>query len=180
MMPLDPALALTVALLLAGVLATAAVSKLGAPGAFVGVVRNYRLLPEPLVEPLALALPIVELVLALGLLVPATRSEAATAAVALLLLFAAAMAINLWRGRSDIDCGCFVGLVRQRINWVLVHRNLALAAGGAFLILAEPTARHLTFLDWVTVAAATGSLAFLYAAVGRLFGTAPITLTGAR
>jgi hypothetical protein len=116
----------------------------------------------------------------LGLLVPTTRSEAATVAVALLLLFAAAMAINLRRGRSDIDCGCFVGLMRQRIDWVLVHRNLVLAAGGAFLILAEPMARGLTFLDWVTIAAATGSLAFLYAAVGRLFGRAPITLTGAR
>jgi hypothetical protein len=180
MMPLDPALALTLALLLAGILATAAASKLAAPGAFAGVVRNYRLLPDKLVGSFTVALPVVELAVALALLVPASRPTAAAAAAMLLLLFAAAMAINLRRGRSDIDCGCFVGLVRQRIDWVLVHRNLVLAAGGAILALGEPTARPLESLDWVTVAAATGSLAFLYAALGRLFGTAPVALNGGR
>jgi hypothetical protein len=180
MMPLDPALALTLALLLAGILATAAVSKLIAPGAFAGVVRNYRLLPEKLAGLFAAALPVVELAVASALLVPASRPMAALAAAALLLLFAAAMAINLRRGRHDIDCGCFVGLMRQRIDWALVHRNLVLATGGAVLALGEPTPRPLEALDWVTVAAATGSLAFLYAALGRLFGRAPVALNGAR
>lgn len=179
-MRLDPALALTAALLLAGILATAAGGKLAAPGPFLGVVRNYRLLPEGLAEPFARLLPVIELVVALGLLLPATRAAAGAGAALLLLLFAAAMAANLLRGRADIDCGCFVGLMRQKIAWPLVVRNLVLAAAALLLAVSEPVARPLGALDWITVAAATGSLALLYAAQGRLFGVAPVALNGAR
>lgn len=49
-------------------------------------------------------------------------------AVALLLLFAAAMAINLARGRADIDCGCGQSFLKQTLSWSLVARNAALAA----------------------------------------------------
>lgn len=179
MMPLDPALALTAALLLAGILAVGGAAKLAAPARFSGVVRNYRLLPEAWAEPFALVLPAVELLTALGLLVPATRPVAATTAAALLLLFAAAMAVNLLRGRHDIDCGCMVGLIRERISWPLVLRSLLLAAAGMALAAGIPDGRPLGPLDGVTVAAATLSLAFLYTAVGRLFGTAPVNLKGA-
>ena len=55
-MPLDPAIATVVTLLLATVFAVGAVAKLRAPAAFAGVVANYRLLPDPLVRPFALTL----------------------------------------------------------------------------------------------------------------------------
>ena len=177
-MTLDPALALTVSLVLAAIFGAAAVTKLRALDAFGGVVENYRLLPRGLVRPVALALPPVELAAALGLLVPATRPLAAAAAVLLLLVFAAAMAINLARGRRDIDCGCFVGLLRQRISWALVARNLLVAAAcGLPLVVADGSTagRALTGLDGFTVVGATASLLLLYAAVGRLFGLAPAT-----
>ena len=179
-MTLDPALALTVSLVLAAILGAAAVTKLRALDAFAGVVENYRLLPRGLVRPVTLALPPVELAAALGLLVPATRSLAAGAAVLLLLVFAAAMAVNLGRGRSDIDCGCFVGLLRQRISWALVARNLLLAACGLPLVAAAAAAadgagRALTGLDGLTIAGGTASFLLLYAAIGRLFGVAPAT-----
>ena len=57
MMPLDPALGLTAALFLAGVLGSAGASKLAEPLAFAGVVANYRLLPAALVAPAAFLLP---------------------------------------------------------------------------------------------------------------------------
>jgi hypothetical protein len=94
----------------------------------------------------------------------------------LLLAFAAAMAINLARGRSDIDCGCFIGVQKQRISWPLVVRNLVLASLGLTL-LAEGTGRPLAPLDWFTIVAAAGSLLLLYETIGRLFGLAP---TGTR
>ena len=177
-MTLDPALALTVSLVLAAIFGAAAVTKLRALDAFGGVVENYRLLPRGLVRPVALALPPVELAAALGLLVPATRPVAAAVVISLLLVFAAAMAVNLARGRRDIDCGCFVGLLRQRIGWALVARNLLLAAAcGLPLVVADGTAgRALTGLDGFTVVGATASLLLLYAAIGRLFGLAPVTL----
>lgn len=170
----DPALGLVVALVLGTVFAAAAVTKLRALGAFAGLVDNYRLLPASLVMPVAIALPVLELLAAAGLVVPAARPAAAGMLVALLLLFAAAMAINLLRGRSDIDCGCFVSLLKQRISWALVIRNLLLAGAGTILVVgtAPAQARPLTALDLATVAAGAGSLLLLYAAIGRLYGLA--------
>ena len=97
-MSVDPTLALTATLLLATIFAAAAATKLRALDQFAGVVENYALLPAPLLRPVVLLLPAVELVAAAGLLVPATRPYAAAVLLFLLLLFAAAMAINLRRG----------------------------------------------------------------------------------
>jgi hypothetical protein len=119
----------------------------------------------------------VELGAALGLLLPAMRALAAATLVGLLVLFAAAMAINLARGRSNIDCGCFIGAQKQRISWALVVRNLMLAGFG-LMLLVEGTGRPLAALDWVTITAAAASLLLLYEAVGRLFGLAPRPLRG--
>jgi hypothetical protein len=46
----------------------------------------------------------------------------------LLALFAAAMAVNIRRGRADIDCGCGESFLRQTLSPVLVVRNIVLAA----------------------------------------------------
>ena len=53
----------------------------------------------------------------------------ALVAMALLALFAAAMAINIRRGRDHIDCGCGQSFLRQTLSWMLVARNGR--AGGA-------------------------------------------------
>lgn len=174
----DPALLWTARLALAGIFAAAACSKLAALEPFAGVVRNYRLLPEALVRPVALGLPVIELALAAGLLVPATSPLAAAGIIALLLGFAAAMAINLRRGRLSIDCGCFMTVLRQRLSWGLVARNLVLAILAVPLLLAGETARDLLWIDMVTVAAAAGCLLLAYAAASRLLGTAPVHSPG--
>ena len=95
-----------------------------------GVIANYRLLPTPLVAPAALLLPLIELLVAAGLLA-GNRPAAPLAAIALLLVFAGAMAINIRRGRTAIDCGCGHSGLRQSLGWGLVGRNLlfALALG---------------------------------------------------
>ena len=179
-MSLDPTLVLAAALVLAAVFGTAGPPKLAARDAFAGVLANYRLLPDRLVTPVALVLPGLEIAVALGLLLPATRPPAALGACLLLLLFAAAMAVNLLRGRSDIDCGCAIGLLRERIGWPLVARNLLLAVVALLLAWGRPVARALEWLDFVSIAAALASLLLLHAAAGRLFGLAPVDPTGAR
>jgi Methylamine utilisation protein MauE len=169
---LDPTIGWTVVLVLAGVFGAAAITKLRALDAFVGVVHNYRLVPEPLERPIAYALPVVELAIAVGVLLPAGRAPAALAAAILLALFAGAMAINLMRGRRDIDCGCFATVLRQRLSWPLVLRNLLLAAL-ALLVVPGLGARGLGWLDLVTVGCASTALVSVYAAASRLFGNAP-------
>jgi len=102
---------------------TAAIAKLQHWREFSGVVANYRLLPTPLVKPLAYALPPVEAALSVALLADGRSVVPPLAAMTLLAVFAAAMAINLARGRRDIDCGCFQTHLKQTLRWVLVARN---------------------------------------------------------
>jgi hypothetical protein len=95
---------------------------------FSGVVANYRVLPRALVALVAALLPPVEMVLGILLLSAQFRPFGALGAIVLLGLFAAAMAINLRRGRTAIDCGCGQSLLKQNLSWMLVGRNAALAA----------------------------------------------------
>lgn len=149
---------------LALLLLAAAVPKLRAPDAFVGVVRNFRLLPAPLATAFARVLPWIELVLALALLWPASTHAAAWATAALMLLFALALGINLARGRRDIDCGCLrIGRdgQAQHISGWLVLRNLALAAG-ALLLAQAPVAGMPAAHAWAgALAAALAMLLYL-------------------
>jgi len=165
---LDPAIQLALRLLLAGIFATAAVSKLRAPGVFEGIVADYRILPRALVFPFARVLPFVELATAGALLVPRTVAAGGVLAALLLLAFAAAMGVNLLRGRRDIDCGCFLGALPQRIGWPLVVRNLLLAAGALALLL-PVAARDLVWLDAVSVVGAVVVIGAAYAAASRMF-----------
>jgi len=167
---LDPVIVWTARLVLAAVLLGAAVAKLRALEEFAGVVHNYRLLPELLARPVAYALPVLEIVLALGLLLDPTRRPAAVATAALLAVFALAMAINLWRGRAHIDCGCFAAALKQRLSWALVARNAVLIGLALLIVPLAPGSRSLGALDLLTVAVASGSLLLLYIAFGRLAG----------
>lgn len=116
------ALAAFVALLLA----RAALHKAADPVRFEGVLADYRLAPEAALPILRGAIPLAEATCALALVLPASRSAGGLAASGLLLIYAAAMGINLARGRRDIDCGC--GGAPERLGWTLVLRNLAFVA----------------------------------------------------
>jgi hypothetical protein len=165
---LDPVAVWTARLVLAAVFAMAAFAKLRSLEEFVGVVHNYRVLPECLVRPVAYAMPPLEAAIALALLLEPTRSAGAIGAAALLAIFTLAMALNLARGRVEIDCGCFAATLRQRISWALVGRNVALMALAALAIPSSGAARALTWLDAVTIIAASSSAVLLYVAFTQL------------
>ncbi|MGH6903021.1 MAG: MauE/DoxX family redox-associated membrane protein [Geminicoccaceae bacterium] len=169
----DPAAIWAARLALAAVFALAAFAKLRALHEFVGVVHNYRVLPEGLVRPVAYGLPPLEAAIALGLMIEPTRMLAASGATVLLLVFGIAMGVNLVRGRVEIDCGCFASALKQRISWSLVARNLVLI-GLALLVLRAPLpARTLTWLDLLTVGAAALGAVLLYIAFTQLRSLAP-------
>ena len=119
-------IALAIRVLVALVFLSAAFGKARHRLAFQGVVVNYRLIPEIAVPAFALLLPLVEATAAAGLLVaPPPWPEISGAA--LLILFAAAMGINIRRRRRHIDCGCFQSALKQTLSWTLVARNSGLA-----------------------------------------------------
>jgi len=73
-------------------------------GRFAVVIAGFGLLPDPLVQPAAIALPVLEVLTGLGVLL-AIRSSCAVMA-GLLLLFIAVLLYGIQLG-LDIDCGCF-------------------------------------------------------------------------
>jgi TRAP-type C4-dicarboxylate transport system permease small subunit len=91
-------------------------------------------MPQIAVPAFALLLPPVEAAVAAALLFAPSSWPEESAAI-LLVLFAAAMAVNIWRGRRHIDCGCFQSALKQTLSWTLVARNAGLA-----LLLAVPAA----------------------------------------
>ena len=90
--------------LLAAVMIVAAVPKLADPIAFAEVIGAYGLLPDLLLLPAAIVLPLLELVCAF-LLIQARISGLWIAAL-LMILFIAVLTYGIWLG-LDIDCGCF-------------------------------------------------------------------------
>jgi hypothetical protein len=118
-----------------------------------GVIQNYRLLPQVLVRPVAYALPPVEVAISLALLSGMMLFPAIASAMALLLIFALAMAINIRRGRHYIDCGCHQSFLRQAVRPALVVRNLVLigilSASLASLQMSYPGSRAIGFASGI-------------------------------
>lgn len=132
-----------------------------------GVIANYRILPRPLVAPAATVLPYAELTIGAAL-IAGLGVLPALAAIAMLLIFAAAMAVNVRRGRTHIDCGCGASGLRQPLGWPMVARNIALASLLAPRLLPAPALSPAE-----VAAAAAGGLALflchlLFNALGAL------------
>jgi hypothetical protein len=170
---IDPVWSLALRAGLTLLLASAALAKLRNLRDFSTAVAGYRLLPAALAPAVALGFVATETALALGLWLPPLHSAAAFGVAALLSLYGLAIAINLARGRRDIDCGCGGPGARQSLSEALVLRNALLV--GAALAAALPVApRALAWLDVWTLAAGVGSAALLYTAANLLLAR-PVT-----
>ena len=169
---LDPVAPLIARAALSLLFAQAAVHKLRDVGAFRAAITGYAIVPPLWTVPAGAMLIAAEVGVAAGQWLPGVHTAAAFAAAALLLLYAAAMTVNLVRGRRDVDCGC-AGPARSRpISALLVARNGALAA--VAIIAALPAgSRALVWVDGITVAAGVCAVAALYAAADGLLAARP-------
>jgi hypothetical protein len=122
---------------LALVFARSTAHKLSEFAYFSAMLAEYRLLPRAMSHAAAVALTASEALVVMLLLFPTTRVAGASIAATLLGLYAIAMALNLQRGRTRIDCGC--GGPGQAISWFLVVRNLVLIAIGTFVAMRTAT-----------------------------------------
>ena len=125
--------------------------------------------PAAAAAPVALLLPVVELALAAGLLVPPFARAAAGAAAALLLAFTAAVAVALARGRRP-SCGCFGASHAAPIGRRTLGRNAALVCLAGLVVAAPPLPgdRYATLLT--AAAVAFGGQTVLLAIVLRRYG----------
>jgi len=167
---MDPVIDATVRTALALLFLAAATHKVRDPARFRATVADYRLLPPALVTVGATILVLSEVAVAVALAV--ARTWGLAGAAALLGLYAAAIAVNLARGRRHLDCGCTGPALRRPISGWLVLRNLALVAI-ALADLAPGSMRPLLWIDHLTVVAATAAFAGCWMAIDRLLATAP-------
>lgn len=128
--------------LLGVVFIVAAGPKIADPPAFAHMIDNYRLFPSALVHAAALVLPWVEMFSGIALVLGVFWRTAGKLAAALLVVFLAAIATNLARGRA-VQCGCFdvhgppksheqlIGEMRT-----VLLRDAALLAVAAFALVA--------------------------------------------
>jgi len=136
---------------------------------------GYALLPERLAGAIAALLASSEAALAIALVAPAAlelRATALVASAALLALYGAAIAVNLARGRRDIECGCGGPASRQPLSeWLLARNALLLAA--ALVCRGGAASRPLVWVDALTVGGGIAVLAATWLAVHRLLANAP-------
>jgi hypothetical protein len=165
---LDPAIGTLLLGCFALLFASAALPKLRAPAHFGEVLRAYRVMPDRAAR-LALLVPLFELGVALALLIPPARAGAALAGAGLLLAYAAAIAVNLKRGRRDLACGCGGADEARPIAPWMVARNLLLASSLAATLLPWQS-RELQATDMLTVAGGMAVATLLYVSLDRLLG----------
>ncbi len=168
----DPVVQMTLRAVLALLLGTAAVHKLRDLARFREVLAAYEILPRAVVSGAAVAVPAVEATLAAAIASGASSAAGGGAACVLMLAYAAAIFVNLRRGRIGIDCGCMGPASRVPLGPGLVVRNLLLAAAAAFLMVPS-SGRTLLWFDLAGVLAATSALSACWLAGERMLALAP-------
>ena len=94
-------------LILAGVFIFASIDKILQPQAFAQAVFDYQVLPDFLINLVALILPWLELLVGASLLMNRWMPGAASIVAILMSIFVGLIFFNLARG-LDISCGCFL------------------------------------------------------------------------
>lgn len=156
---IDPLVSLVLSISLALLFLNAGRHKLSLPERFKAQLSAYQILPLSWVSFVARFLPWLEVVLAVALLIPGTRVYGGLVAGTLLVIYAAAVTVNLLRGRAYIDCGC--GDRPQQLTYWLSIRNLACAmAAGSLLIPIDN--RALVPIDLLFVALLSLALILVY------------------
>jgi len=117
-------------LALAGAFVMAALPKIQGPVAFAASVAAFRVINSDLSSWVALFLPWLELVLGIGILLPAIR-RASAALIGLLLIAFIALHASAWARGLDISCGCFGSESGESVTdyrWLILRNALLLVA----------------------------------------------------
>ncbi len=89
---------------LAGIFIFAGAMKLSSPRAFAGLISQYGLVPDLFLVPIAIGLPLLEIMAGIGLMLDIRMSLSVITGLIIMFIFI------LWFGilkDLDIDCGCF-------------------------------------------------------------------------
>ncbi|MGE5703269.1 MAG: MauE/DoxX family redox-associated membrane protein [Clostridia bacterium] len=137
------------------------------------VVKEYQIVPKAMVRPFVRIDLLLQLCVAVSFLFGLFLPTGAVIAIILLVLYSAAIMINLARGRREISCGCGGLAGNHTLSWALVIRNVCLIASSALLFL--PEARTLFSLEHYIF---NGSLNVNWQVVPIVLASAMLALVG--
>ncbi len=126
--------ALIIRLILGSVFIYAGFAKIIDPKAFAKVISHYDIIPEILLAPVAIGLPVIELLAGLGLMFNARGSLPVI--LALLIAFTIVLGYGI-HNNLHIDCGCFSPeeITDQNNLKSALYRDLVMLLGAASLFL---------------------------------------------
>jgi uncharacterized membrane protein YphA (DoxX/SURF4 family) len=104
---IEPWVLLASRLIVGAIFLVAGVTKVTTPGLFADAVRQYHLMPVSWAYPFALAIPWLEILAALYLLVGFLTRIASAACLLMLAMFEFALVQSLVTGHTNHSCGCF-------------------------------------------------------------------------
>jgi len=136
--------------------------------AFQQHVNDYQLLPGAVVPGIA-SLVIAFEVVAATLLITAAYRYGAIIGIVMLAGYALAITLNLWRGRTHIDCGC-LGSSGEGISGFHVLRNLIMISLLVLTLLPAAT-RPLVWLDYLVIMAWLASAILTYVTANLLLAS---------
>jgi len=127
---------------LAAVFIYAGASKLGAPQNFSDSIAAFAILPDTLINLVALGLPPFEIIAGLAILAGIQRRPAILGLMALTIVFVFALGAAIARG-IPVDCGCF-GFGKPTIfsAWVALGRDMPILAVSWSLYIREAAIKH--------------------------------------
>ena len=123
------------------ILVATGVGKLLDVSGFARVLGTYQAFPDGLLVPIALAVPLGEVVLGVWLLGGRRPFAAAVTALAVHLAYAAWSATAILRGLKLANCGCFGVFWPRPLGWPTVVEDLAIAAACGLLVAWTPRGR---------------------------------------
>ena len=121
--------------LLGALFIAASVDKIAHPGEFANIIHNYQLLPDSLVNIVAIVLPWLEGLLGFAIITGILLPGAAVLANLLLVTFFSALVFNLSRG-LNVHCGCFSTKItgEPQTTWYIIRDSGFLLLGLAVLV----------------------------------------------
>ncbi len=125
---------LALRVVVAGFFFASSITALQDPSELVESIGNYRMLPDSVIGPMAVGMPLLELLVGLALVSGVHARGASLVAAGMLVVFAIAMIQAIVRG-IDLDCGCFGHVVETRVSWLTVLRNVALTIASLVVVM---------------------------------------------
>lgn len=121
--------------LLGALFIAASVDKIMHPGEFANIIHNYQILPDNLVNIVAIVLPWLEGLLGFAIMTDVMLPGATVLANLLLLTFFSALIFNLARG-LNVHCGCFSTKItgEPQTAWYIVRDSGFLLLGLVVLV----------------------------------------------